>query len=410
MHGKGYHISIKALPAVFLLLLTVNGFAQGIKSQLQEEKKKLEEEIKYTTRLLNETKKNKQVSISQLVMLKKKIRDREKLIGNINEQIRNVDQMIENKSRQVENLSRDLKSLKEEYAKMIYYAYKNKSSYDRLIFIFSSKDFNQAFRRLKYFQQYSTYRKTQAELINKTQADLSRAIRNLEDSKSEKLVLLQDKETEKKNLVNEKDEQNDTYNNLTKREKELVKTIREKQQAASRLEKEIERIISEEIALSAGKKGTRKTGSFSLTPEEVLLSGNFEQNKGLLPWPAERGIVSGTFGEHEHPVLKGVKTKNNGVDISSEKGSAVRAVFNGTVTRVVSIPNYNYVVMIRHGEYLSVYSNMSEVSVSKGDAVTTKQKIGVIHTDVKDAKTELHFELWKGKTLLNPSEWLSGMK
>ena len=144
-----------------------------------------------------------------------------------------------------------------------------------------------------------------------------------------------------------------------------------------------------------------------MTPAELLLSENFESNQGGLPWPLERGIISSTFGEHEHPVLKGVKIKNNGIDILTEENAKVRAIFAGTVTRVMSIPNYNYVIMIRHGEYLSVYSNLDEVYVNKGDMVDTKQEIGKLHTNAKDLKTELHFELWKGKTLLNPASWLA---
>jgi len=300
-----------------------------------------------------------------------------------------------------------LARLKEEYAEMIYYAHKNRSSYDKLMFIFSSSDFNQAYKRLKYFQQYSAYRKTQVLLIEETQAQIKQKLSDLENLKLAKVDLLRSFETERSKLNAEKIQQDQTMSTLSKKEKELLATIKEKEKAAKKLQKEIEKIIAEEINTASKKTGTTKSGSYDLTPSEVQLSADFQQNKGGLPWPLERGIISGTFGEHPHPVLKNVITKNNGIDILTDKDTKARAIFNGEVTRVMSIPNYNYVIMIRHGEFLSVYSNLSEVFVQKGDMVTTKQDIGNIHTDIKDNKTELHFELWQGKTLLNPSLWLA---
>jgi septal ring factor EnvC (AmiA/AmiB activator) len=289
---------------------------------------------------------------------------------------------------------------------MIYYAYKNRSSFDRLMYIFAASDFNQAFKRLKYFQQYANYRKTQAELIIKTQEDIRATIRDLENHRQERLDLMASLKEERDQLTSTRQQQNSTYNILTQKEKDLAITIREKEKAATKLQKEIERIIAEEIRLASEKEGTTKTGTFALTPMEMELSASFEENRGALPWPLEKGIISSTFGEHDHPVLKQVKTKNNGIDILTDESSKARAIFNGEVTRVVNIPNYNYVVMIRHGEYLSVYSNLSEVIVQNGQKINTKQELGTIYTDKKESKTELHFELWKGKTLLNPALWL----
>ena len=380
------------------------------KSKLQNDKKKIEEEIQYNSQLLEETKKSKKVTINQLVILKRQISTREKLIQNMYEEVKTVDDQINLNNEIVKDLKSDLEKLKEEYATMIYYAYKNRNSYDRLMFIFSSRDFNQAYKRLKYFQQYTAYRTTQAALIEQTRQEIDTTISELKDLKLEKLALLSSLEDERDQLAYVKIQQNSTIKNLNEKEKELLATIKDREKSAKKLQKEIEKIIAEEIRLASKKTGTTKTGSFALTPEEVQLSSDFQLNKGGLPWPLERGIISSTFGEHAHPVLKYVKTKNNGIDILTDGDSKARAVFSGEVTRVMSIPNYNYVIMIRHGEFLSVYSNLAEVYVQKGDKVETKQEIGMIYTDDKNSKTELHFELWKGKTLLNPSAWLAKKK
>ena len=342
-----------------------------------------------------------------MVILREKISSREKLIATINREINTVNKQITLNNEILKDLTNDLKKLKDEYARMIYYAYKNRNSYDRLMFVFSSKDFNQAYQRLKYFQQYTAYRETQAELIEKTQKEINQAIENLEKYKSEKLALLRLKEQERDELASERIQQNKTVKDLNAKEKELLSDLKKKEKAAKKLQKEIEKIIAEEIRLAAKKSGKKGTSSFVLTPEEMQLSANFESNKGRLPWPLERGIISSTFGEHAHPVLKNVKTKNNGIDILTDRNSKTRTIFSGVVTRVMSIPNYNYVIMIRHGEFLSVYSNLDEVYVQKGDKVEIRQAIGRIHTDANESKTELHFELWKGKTLLNPAGWLA---
>jgi septal ring factor EnvC (AmiA/AmiB activator) len=398
---------LMALAAWFTVIAAAPAAGQDKKQQLQSNKKKIEEEIKYNTRLLEETKKSKKTTLDQLIILKSQIESRERLINTINEQIRSTEEQIQLNNEIIDELNRDLVHLKEEYAKMIYYAYKNRSSFDRLMYIFAAADFNQAFKRLKYFQQYANYRKTQADLITKTQEDIQATIRELEEHRQEKLDLMASLKEERDRLASTRYQQNSTYNTLSQREKDLASTIRAKEKAAEKLQKEIEKIIAEEIRLASEKAGTTKTGTFALTPMELELSASFEENRGSLPWPLEKGIVSSTFGEHNHPVLKQVKTKNNGIDILTDESMRARAIFSGEVTRVVNIPNYNYVIMIRHGEYLSVYSNLSEVFVQNGQTIGTGQELGIIHTDRKESKTELHFELWKGKTLLNPSLWLA---
>ncbi|MCB0807452.1 MAG: peptidoglycan DD-metalloendopeptidase family protein, partial [Bacteroidales bacterium] len=359
---------------LFSLLLSSPAFSQNKKAQLQENKKKIEEEIEYNSKLLEETQKSKESTLNQLVILKNQISSREKLIKTIEEQIENIDNQIDLNAEIIKNLKEDLKNLKNEYADMIYYAYKNRNAFDRLMFVFASSDFNQAYKRLKYFQQYTAYRKTQAQLIVTTQNEIQATLDTLQGHKQEKTGLLLSLKDERDQLQQTRNQQNTVYKTLSSKEKKLVNVIRDKEKAAKKLQSEIEKIIAEEIRLAANKSGTTATGTFALTPAEMELSANFKENQGGLPWPLEKGIISGTFGEHPHPVFANVKTKNNGIDILTDEKSKARAVFSGEVTRVMTIPNYNYVVMIRHGEYLSVYSNLDEVFVTKGQKIETKQE------------------------------------
>ncbi len=414
-------LNIKVFHQVILLsflgLLFLPGTISGQdrKASLQQEKIQIESEIAYTNQLLEKTRKNRQNSMEGLTILQQKIRQRERLINNIKAELALTNRDIDITGDSIFSLTNDLKKLKEEYAKMIYYANRHRGSYDRLVFIFSAEDFNQAYRRIKYFQQYSAYRRTQAELITSTQDALSLKELQLEREKAEKQNLLSQEQDEKNQLEFEKGDVDRTIQDLGQKEKQLKADLRAKEKAVAELEKTIADIIAEEIRLAeeraraaAASSTTTTSSGFALTPEEKLLSESFSSNKGKLPWPTERGIISSTYGEHQHPVLKRVKVKNNGIDILTSEGEYARAVFNGEVTRVISVPNFNNVVIVRHGEFLTVYSNLDEVLVSKGQKITTKQRIGRIYTDHSDNKTELHFEIWQAKELMNPAYWLAG--
>jgi len=383
-------------------------FAQS-KKELENRKKQLQKEIIQTENLLNETKKNKKLSLNQLVTLNKKISIREQLIATIQAEIKLAEKQINDNKAIITSLENDLQKLKEEYAKMIYYAYKNQDAYSRIMFIFSAKDFSQAYRRLKYMQQYSHYRHKQAEMIVKTQELLYKKIAELEEKIRQKQELLIVEEQEKQQLAKEKSEQEKTLIQLQEQEKELMKKIKEKEQEQKQLQLAIQRIIEEEIRKSREKAKTDgikpAEQGLTLTPEAQKLSNTFEANKGKLPWPVAEGIITGKHGEQPHPVIKGITIKNNGVDISTKKNALVRAVFEGEVTGLATVPGFGKVVMIRHGEYLTVYSNLKEVLVKKGDKIKTKQNIGIVDTDEND-KTEVHFEIWKGSTLMNPETWL----
>lgn len=408
---KQYLISVLRICLVLVLLSFGETHAQGRKTKLQADVQRLAKEIAYTNNLLALTRQNKSNSLSELLLLNKKIEQREQLIIAINAEIIELNRSIEENTANINRLNAELKQLKEEYGKMVYYAYKNKKSSDRMMFIFSAESFNQAYQRLKYLQYYSSYRKSQAGLIEQTKDKLSKSIQELETQKGNKQNLMANQKKEVQQLDKEKSRKQSTINNLSRKEKDLRASLRKKRRETDRLNKSIKNIIAEEIKLAAAKKNAekRKT-SIAMTPKEHIVSSNFYSNKGKLPWPSARGVISGTFGEHPHPVLKKVRIKNNGIDILTTRGEKARSIFDGTVISVRTLTNNNQAVIIRHGEYFTVYTNLSEVLVRQGDLVKTKQEIGHIRTDISSAKTELHFEIWKGKTLQNPIRWIAKTK
>lgn len=436
----------KLILTSILLIFFINSQSQSLLN-LEKQKKKKENEIKYTNDLINQTKKEKRNSYNQLLLINKKINTRKELITNIESEITGIDSKILNNDKSIKSLEYKLDELKKEYAKMIYFAYKNSSSYNKLLFIFSAKDFNSSYMRLKYLQQYSQNRQKQAQLIINTRDSIQYLISDLHNKKVKKEVLVTDHKTQTVILSNEKQNQNKVISSLKSKEQELKKKLKAQQVEYKKMQKAIDDVIAEEARKAAErarleaelkakeneakklykKKSTNKkdetnntnvtddktntntntkTINYALTSEDQINSDNFGKNKGNLPWPTERGVITGTFGEHEHPVLKGVKIKNDGITISTSQGSSARAIFDGVVSRVISIPGINNVVIIRHGDYLTVYKNLTVVNVNSGDKVKAKQNIGTIYTD-EDGKTAVDIQIWKGNIKLNPSLWLS---
>ncbi len=424
---------MKRFSAIIFIFLVANLFAPSSlyaqnRKTLEQNKKKLEEEIQYNKKLLQQTQKDKNVSEKQLIILKDQITKREKLITTINREISAVNNDINTTEATIIRLNSEIKSLKAEYAKIVQASFRNRSQYDRLTFIFSSDDFNQAFRRIKYFEQYSAYRKNQVRLIENKEIQLEQTKQTLVTTKQSKSKLLKSEEKEKQQLSAEEKNKNELVNSLKKKEKDLRSTIQKKEKESQKLQSMIQKIIDEEIRkaqeearkreearrkqeAAEGKTPTTKpttpskTTTFALTPEEQKLSDNFGNNKGKLPWPTERGVISGRFGEHEHPALKGVMVNNFGVDIMTNNGANARAVFDGVVSRIFTTPKETKAIIVRHGDYLTVYSNLSSVNVSQGQKISTKQMLGRIATD--DDKTELQFQIWKGTTKMNPEYWIS---
>lgn len=379
------------------------------KKELENKKKQLQKEIEYTNELLAETKKNKKLSLNQLVTLNKKISAREELIATINTEIIVLNRQIKANNESINGLRKDLAKLKAEYAKMVYYAYKNRDSYNRLMFVFASDDFEQAFMRLKYLQQYSDYRHKQAEMIVSTEKNLNDRVHDLQVKKSDKGLLLGSQETEKKHLTVEKTEKEQVFSELQEQESKLKRDLEKKKRDAEKLQQAIQRVIEKELEKAqaeAAKANKPKPQRLILTPESQQLSNSFANNKGKLPWPVVKGVISERFGVHPHPLMKDVDINNNGVDIATNNGALVRAVFEGEVKAVVSMPGAGQFVLIRHGEFLTIYSNLKDIYVKVGDKVKTKENLGTILFDDEDSKTVMHFEVWKGQVKMNPEDWL----
>ncbi len=397
---------------LFAFMLAVPGLLLHGQSrdELEREKETLEREIRITSQLLRETRRTAEVNVGQLTMLNSQISRRTELLGTIQNEVRLINRRITSLSGSVEELERDIEELRESYAKMIRHAARNRDANQRMMFIFSSGDFNQAYMRLRYFQQYGRHRRKQADAIQENQARLEEQIATLEQERARQQALLQRQREEVRELSQEKASQERTVEELKSREEELRQQLQQQEQEAHALQDAIRRVIEEERRRAREKaeaEGRETTDMFALTPEQQMLSDNFAGNRGKLPWPLERGVITSSFGQQAHPVLPGIQISNNGIDISTSEGAHARAIFEGTVSRVISVPGGFYAVIIRHGEYLSVYANLAEVFVSNGETVDIRQEIGVVGTNHREANTSLHLEIWKGNDKKNPASWIA---
>ncbi len=393
---------------LFLLVIfsfSLPGFSQS-KKALERKKQKTLKEIRYTNKLLKETQSNKKASYNQLLLIEKKIRLREQLINNIVQEQNQLKNEIDNNNDNIEALELELHKIKEEYAKMLRFAYQHRNKNDIILFVLSAESFNQAYKRMKYIQQYSEYRKKQAKVIVKTQDSLNVRIAKLENQKLSLDTLIQEHTQESVALRVEKSSQNQVVLSLRSEEQKLKNKLKEYQKEKIKIQKAIAELIRKEAAKAKAKN---KLNAYdALTPEQKLISTKFGENKGRLPWPVKRGVITYKYGVQPHPVLKGIKEKKNGVGISTTKGSLARAVFDGTITNILPLSGKNNAVMVKHGEYITVYVNIQEVMVSVGEKVTAKQELGTIFTNPDDQRTTLELQVWKGTKLQNPALWISG--
>jgi septal ring factor EnvC (AmiA/AmiB activator) len=422
---------LKTVSIFFLLLLTsLATFGQKTKAQLEKEKEENLKKIQEASRILQETKSKKEATLGQLSALNQQINARNALINAITKEIELLDQDILETKDFIAALESDIEVLKEEYAEMIYTASKFNNYYDKLTFIFASESFNQMLQRIKYFRQYSQARKNQVEVIQKVKASLAKQKRKLELKKKEKQTLIENKTTETRNLEELKVQQNEVVKELSNKEKQLIKELEERKKSIRKLEKLITDLIREErekaerAAAKAAKEAKEKedkeakgktnspnTSSKSTTtapkktPEVNTLSSSFAGNMAKLPWPVVHGNISHRFGKQPHPVLKGVYVENLGIDIQTTKNEQVRSVFKGKVIAVAEVPGMNYVVMVQHGEYFSVYAKLKTVFVKTGQDVEAKTPLGVVYTD-KNEVSELQFQIWKNNEKLDPEKWL----
>mgnify|MGYP003433886209 FL=1 len=422
---------------IIILILSMIAFPFNLYSQdrnkLEKEKIKLEKEIASMNKILNETKKTKKMSTSELRVLEKKIAQRKKLIKNINSQMGMLNNEIKSTQQSIGELCKEITILRESYAQMLRYAQKNKTNTDKLLFIFSSKDYKEAYQRYIFFRQFGDLQKEKLAQIQSKTNELSKRTNELELKRTNQEKLLQQELKNSKELNKEKSEKQKTVNQLQKKEKQIAKNLKDKQKQVKKLQQQIDNAIAAEVKkqkeLAAKKKkqmatntttnkkeaeankaaietAKKKNYTIATTPEEVALSSSFEANKGKLPWPTSQGVIVSQYGVHKHPEVKGAVIENKGIDIRTTKGSTVRSIFKGEVSRVAKGPTGLLVVIIRHGEYMSVYANLKSVSVKNGQKVDTKQTIGTVSTN-EDGVSEYKFQIFKGTHHLNPSIWLS---
>ena len=423
---------------IVLLALSLSTVVYGQKSaavrQLAQQRKEALADIEETNKLLQETAQTAKTSLNRLNLLSKQILSRKKVISLLNQELDEIEKDILNIQGQLRTLKRELGDKQTNYGKSMRGLYKRHSSQDKLLFILSAESFSQSMRRMRYLREYADWQKRQANDIVEKQAEISRKQAEMEKTRAEKRALLGTRQEESKKLESEEASQKEEVQLLNKRQKDLKADLQKKRRQAEALNRQIEKQIAEEIARAeAEAKAAREQaaakgkpvpesknepireervadtkGGYAMTKAEKQLSDNFANNRGRLPYPvAGRHTIVATFGEQQHQELKYVRTSNSGIDIQTSPGADARAVFNGEVTRVFVVPGYNNSVIVRHGNYLTVYSNLSQVYVKAGDRVSTRQAIGRIYSDPEDGNsTILHFQLWKEKTKLNPQPWL----
>lgn len=410
--------------------------------KLEERKAQIQQEIRDNERMLQTVKKKEKSAVNVIVIQGNKIKLKEKLINTTEKQTKLLSNDMYINQVQINKLKKELAILKEDYARMIVKSYKSRSEQSRAMFILSSNSFLQAYKRAQYMKQYTNYRKLQGEEIKSKSDQLIVYNGKLDIQKAAKQKLIAENEKERLSLLKEKQEQQKLVDSIKKDKKKIVAEIKKKQQEARAIDRQIDRLIREAIAEANRKaalekamekaRNEAKTGDtkeeiktrakaivssssavsssrIELTPEAKLLSDNFKSNRGRLPWPVERGLVTSAYGDHPHPVISSLMIHNSGVDITTDQGANARAVFSGEVISIIVLSPVNKAVMIQHGDYFTVYQNLSSVNVSKGDKVTTKQNIGKIRTNGDTGKTVIKFTISQNTTYNNPASWLSNM-
>ena len=381
-------------------------FGQKKSELLKKQEKILLEKIEHTKVLINQTRATKKLTLSEINIVNRQIKYRQKLIDNYNFQLRKMDEKIQEINRQVNSLVNTNKILREEYKKMLLYAFKNRDPNYKFLYIISASTFSEAFHRMKYIQHYKDYRLKQIERIKKTQNNLAIKKEELNKEIIKKKDLLEIKKKEKLNYQSDKNSQLISLDKIRDNEQNLAAELEKNNKKRNEIVKAVKKAIEDEIkALEKLKKA-----KFALTPEGIAMSKSFNKNKGRLIWPVERGEITSKYGRHQHHLVTTAFVDNNGVDITTSKNANVRAVFEGKVTSVLIIPGAGRVVMVSHGEYRTVYANLQEVYVKKGDQVKAKDKLGKLLSK-ESGISESHFEIWRilasGMSTVNPSFWLS---
>ena len=376
---------------VFAVIMDCN--AQSV-SELEKKVNKLQSDIKTSQKLLNQTSKNKETTLREVELLQAQIKKRDDLINTYNKQLDILNKETKAYKNDINKLQNELQKNRQEYADLLVLSYRNRNSINNLLFIFSSEDFNQAIRRMRYIQQFKDLLQHKMDEIDNTKSDIKKRIDKNDTDKKRIEELKKVQQQERESLNKDKKTLNDKVNKLKKEEKNIKADIAKKEKETKDLQAKIKKIIAEEVARSKANATV-----------DTKLSANFEGNKGKLPWPVATGVVTKKYGNNPHPTQPKVVVFNNGIDISTEQGSNALCVFDGQVSTVFNTGTTN-VVMVRHGLFFTLYANLDKVFVKSGDKVKTGQKLGLIHTGVNDNMTILHFEVWNDKNNTNPETWL----
>jgi septal ring factor EnvC (AmiA/AmiB activator) len=401
--------------AICCLTISVSHAQPDKQKELEDRRIRIINEIKKINALLFKTSGQKKSVLTQVEDISQRISARENLIKVTNRQANLLTRNINDNLQKIEQLRDELKELKDDYAAMITKSYKSKSQQSRIMFLFSSENFLQAYKRLQYMKQYARQRKKQGEGIKEKAILLQQLNKDLIDQKKKKELLITENEGAKKKLQQEKKDQEVLVSSLRKDEGKFSSQINKKQKEEEAIERQIEDLIkaaiakaNKEAAKNTSKKVT-KSKKLALTPEAKLLAASFTANKGKLSWPVERGVVTQSYGSHRHPQFPNVTTNNNGVDITTDTNARARAIFAGEVTGIHQIKGANLAILIRHGDYITIYRNLARVSVKKGDKVTSKQNIGTIYKNPISGKTVLKFYIYKNSKKMNPADWIYKM-
>ena len=377
--------------------------------ELEAQRLRLKKEIKQINNLLFSNKKTRKNVVTEVEDLQVKLNVREELIKVTNAQVNLLTRKINLNQRNISSQRKELEELKADYAKMIQYSYASKSLQNRLMFLFSSESFLQAYKRIQYLKQYTQYRRKQGVAIGEKTLLLQKLNKTLIEEKSKKVTLVNENKTVQEQLKKERINQQSLIKSLKLKAQNLSAQISKKEQQARAIDQEIDRLIREAIAASNKAAGKSSKKTFELTPEAKLIAANFEANRGRLPWPLEKGIVVQGFGRQKHPVVKTTTIQSNGVTIATSPSSKVRAVFKGEVMSVVTFKGSNPSVLIRHGNYITVYKNLGKLYVKKGDKVQAKEPIGEVFTNENTGKTEVQFSIFNNVKALNPKGWIYEM-
>ncbi len=387
---------MKRIIVIYITLLMVLALpAQSVK-ELQKQQRELQQQLEQTQKMLKQTKQNETATVNKLNLLNNDIKTRKKLIRNIQSEISGLNNEMGQLRSKRQSLQDKLEDCKQDYARLIRETHYADMQQSPLLFILSSQNFQQLTRRVRYMQEFATYRKEQVRQIEQLQTDIDIQNNLLEQRRNDRAVALKNQKREQDKLTSDERKQKNMLQSLKKKEKDLLAQQKAQQKKADALNKQIEELIAKQVRTTT-----------TLTKEQQLIAGGFEANQGRMPWPVEKGYISGHFGKHQHPLHEHVTIDNKGIYLQTVSGAAARAVYEGEVTWCAQM-NGNYAVIIQHGNYRSVYSPLKSINVKQGDKVKAKQNIGTIFTDAsEDNKTELYFQIYKDRSILNPSLWLA---